>query len=150
MNIPSTDETIKQLMGADRQRSSVERARMHDGRPLFTREDILQSRNNLDINLRSIFDHFQIGKTYFNDKAVEYYQKVEDRTVVEAKSDTQNLIRTLEKGCITDNRFEETLRTLGFEIVDRSVTIRDDIGELHTFSTSETIKKLNAQVSARR
>lgn len=144
MNIPSTDETILQLMGSDRQRSSVERARMHDGRPLFTKDDIVRSRNNLDINLRAIFEHFQIGKTYFNDKAVEYYQKVEDRTVAEAKSDTQNLIRTLEKGCITDNRFEETLRTLGFEIVDRSVTIKDDVGELHTFSTSKTIREMNA------
>lgn len=144
MNIPSTDETIKQLMGADRQRSSVERARMHEGRPLFTKKDIANTRNNLlDINLRSIFDHFQIGKTYFTDKAVEYYQKVEDRTVAEAKSDTQNLLRTIEKGGITDRRFEETLRTLGFEIVDRSVTIKDDVGELHTFSTSKTISELN-------
>ena len=144
MTIPSTDETIKKLMGSDLKRTTVETARMKDGPPLFTREDIVASRNRLDLLLRPIFVEFEIGKTYFNDKAVEYYHKVENHTKAQAKSDTQNLIRTLEKGGITDNRFEETLRALGFEIVDRSVTIKDYVGDLHTFSTSKVMAEMRA------
>jgi len=147
MKIPSTDEAIRQLMGSDRQRTLIDRARMRDGQPLFTKEDIRQARNNLDIELRAIFDHFEIGKNYFCERSTEYYQNVEGHSRDKAKSDTQNLVRTLEKGGITDNRFEETLRAIGFEIVDRSVTIKDSVGELYTFSTSKTIQDLNQGVT---
>ena len=117
----------------------MDRNRMSDGPPMFTVDDIVASKGDLDIELRYIFDHYKIGKSYFNDKAVEYYQRIEGHSRDKAKSDTQNLIRTLEKGGITDNRFEETIRALNFEIVDRSVTIKDDIGELHTFSISKAL-----------
>lgn len=149
MKIPSVHENIRNMMGGGPNRSSVDRNRMSDGPPMFTVDDIIASKGDLDIELRYIFDHYRIGKSYFNDKAVEYYQRIEGHSRDKAKSDTQNLMRTLEKGGITDNRFEETIRALNFEIVDRSVTIRDDLGELHTFSTSKALdhcKKVKQQV----
>lgn len=144
MHIPSTDENIRHLIGAGAQRSMVERSRMKDGQPLFTMEDVRKSRNRLDVELRYIFHYFEMGKSYLNDKSVEYYQKVEGHSREKAKSDTQNLIRTLEKGNITDNRFEEAIRVLGFEIVDRSITIKDEIGNKYTFSTSQALQELEA------
>lgn len=148
MHIPSTDETIKRLMSAGSNSSTVERSRMKDGQPLFTMEDVANSRNSLDVELRYIFQHFEMGKSYFNDKSVEYYQKVEGHSRDKAKSDTQNLIRTLEKGNITDNRFEESIRVLGFEIIDRSVTIRDEIGNTYTFSSSQALKDAKKHLDA--
>lgn len=139
MTIPSIDENIRNLMGGGPNRSSVDRNRMSDGAPLFSREDILKSKNDLDIELRYIFDHYRIGKNYFVDKAVEYYQRVEGHSREKAKSDVQNLTRTLQHGNATYNRFCEAVRVLGFEVVDQSVTLRDDIGELHTFSVSDAI-----------
>lgn len=144
MRIPSIDETIRQLMGDNAETSTVERSRMKDGQPLFTMKDVQEGRNSLDIELRYIFQHFEIGKSYFNDKSVEYFRKVMNHPRDKAKSDTQNLIRTLVKNDITDNRFTEAIRVLGFEIVDRSVTIKDDTGALHTFSRSQAIAECNA------
>lgn len=139
MKIPSIDENIRNLIGGGPNRSSIDRNRMSDGAPLFTKEDIQQSKNDLDIELRYIFDHYRIGKNYFVDKAVEYYQRVEGHSKEKAKSDVQNLTRTLAHGNVTYNRLQESIRVLGFEVVDRSITIRDDIGQLHTFSVSGAI-----------
>lgn len=139
MKIPSVHENIRNMMGGGPNRSSVDRNRMSEGSPMFTVDDIIASKGDLDIELRYIFDHYKIGKSYFTDKAVEYYQRIEGHSREKAKSDTQNLMRTLEKGGITDNRFEEAIRALNFEIVDRSVTIRDDLGDLYTFSTSKAL-----------
>ena len=121
---------------------------MSDGQPLFTVDDIVKSSNDLDIELRYIFDHYNIGRSYINDKAVEYYQRIEGHSREKAKSDTQNLLRTLERGNITFNRLEEAIRVLGFEVVDRSLTVRDDIGELHTFSTSKALAHCKEKLSA--
>lgn len=139
MKIPSIDDNIRSLMGGGPAKSSVDRNRMSDGAPLFTRESITQAKNDLDITLRYIFDYYKIGKGYFVDKTTEYYQRIEGHSREKAKSDTQNLTRTLLNGSVTFNRFEESMRVLGFEVVDRSVTIRDDLGELHTFSVSGAI-----------
>ena len=140
MKIPSVDENIAHLMGGGPTRSTVDRNRMCDGTPMFTKQDIRESQNDLDIELRYIFDHYKIGKSYFSDKASEYYQRVEGHSRDKAKSDTQNLMRTLLRGNVTFNRVQESLRTLGFEVVDRSLTIRDDVGELHTFRTSDALE----------
>ena len=149
MTIPSIDENIRALMGGGPNKSTVDRNRMSDGQPMFTVDDILQSKGHLDIELRYIFDHYKIGKSYFNDKAVEYYQRIEGHSREKAKSDTQNLQRTLQRGDITFNRLEETIRVLGFEVVDRSLTIRDDLGELHTFSVSKAIEHCKEAVKKR-
>lgn len=146
MKIPSIDESIQHLMGGGSSKPSVDRNRMNDGQPLFTKEDILQSKNDLDIQLRYIFDYYKIGKSYFNDRSTDYYHRVEGHSREKAKSDTQNLVRTLARGDITFNRFNESLRTLGFEVVDQSVTIRDDIGELKTFSVSKAIEHCKASL----
>lgn len=142
MRIPTTDETIKRLMGSCENTPKTERTRMKDGPPLFTRKDILEARNRLDIELRAVFNEYEIGKTYFNETTVDYFQTVEGHPKAQAKSDTQNLIRTLERGGITDRRFEETLRALGFEILDRSVTVKDPAGDIKTFSTSRILADL--------
>ncbi len=149
MKIPSIDENIRTMMGGGPNKSTVDRNRMSDGQPMFTVDDILQSKGDLDIELRYIFDHYKIGKSYFNDKAVEYYQRIEGHSREKAKSDTQNLQRTLQRGDITFNRLEETIRVLGFEVVDRSLTIRDDLGELQTFSVSKAIAHCKDAVSKR-
>lgn len=149
MTIPSIDENIRALMGGGPNKSTVDRNRMSDGQPMFTVDDILQSKGDLDIELRYIFDHYKIGKSYFNDKAVEYYQRIEGHSREKAKSDTQNLQRTLQRGDITFNRLEETIRVLGFEVVDRSLTIRDDLGELQTFSVSKAIEHCKEAVKKR-
>lgn len=140
MKIPSIDENIAHLMGGGPNKSSVDRNRMCDGVPLFNKDSIRASKNDLDIELRYIFDHYKIGKGYFAEKSVEYYQRVEGQSKDKAKSSCQNLVRTLEKSDITFNRECEALRVLGFEVVDRSITIRDDIGELHTFSLSKAME----------
>ena len=145
MHIPTPDENIRALMSAGPSVSSIHHPRMRDGVPVFTEQDVRDSQNSLDLLMRDVFVSFEIGRSFFSDKAVEYFRTVEDRTRDQAKSDTQNLIRTLEKGGISNNRFEETMRTLGFEIIDRSVTFKDDLGELHTFSTSKTKQKYNAE-----
>jgi len=140
MKIPSIDENIKHLMSGGPNTSSVDRNRMSDGQPLFNKESIIQAKNDLDIELRYIFDHYKIGKSYFSDKSVEHYQRIEGQSRDKAKSSCQNLVRTLQHGDITFNRFEESMRVLGFEVVDRSVTIRDDIGQLQTFSVSKALE----------
>lgn len=137
MRIPSVNDNIKNMMDGGSARTLIDRNRMCEGQQMFTKSDIQRSKGDLDVELRYMFDYFKIGKAYFSDKAVEYYQRIEGHSREKAKSDTQNLMRTLEKGDITDNRFREAIRTLGFEVVERSVTIRDDVGELHTFSTSK-------------
>jgi hypothetical protein len=137
MKIPSVNDNIRNMMSEGTAKSLVDRSRMSEGQQMFTKADIQKSKGDLDVELRYMFSYFKIGKSYFNDKAVEYYQRIEGHSRDKAKSDTQNLMRTLEKGDITDNRFRETIRTLGFEVVERSVTIRDDTGKLHTFSTSK-------------
>ena len=149
MTIPSIDENIRALMGGGPNKSTVDRNRMSDGQPMFTVDDILQSKGDLDIELRYIFDHYKIGKSYFNDKAVEYYQRIEGHSREKAKSDTQNLQRTLQRGDITFNRLEETIRVLGFEVVDRSLTIRADLGELQTVSVSKAIEHCKEAVKKR-
>lgn len=138
MKIPSIDENIQSMMGGG-PKSAVDRNRMCDGTPMFTKNDILQSKNDLDIELRYVFDHYKIGKSYFSERAVEYYRRYEGHQKDKAKSDTQNLIRTLSKSNITFNRECEALRVLGFEVIDRSVTIRDDVGEIHTFRMSDAM-----------
>lgn len=144
MHIPSPDQTVRALFSAGKHSEQiVPKSRMKDGPPMFKKEDIAESRNNLDLMLRDIFVSFDIGRSYFSDKSVAYYQNIERHSKDKAKSDTQNLIRTLEKGNITDNRFEETIRTLGFEIVDRSITLKDDVGDLHTFSISKAKTKID-------
>ena len=151
MKIPSVDENIRNMMSGGPSKSIIDRNRMSDGQPMFTVEDIARSKDDLDIELRYMFDHYKIGKSYFNDKAVEYYQRIEGHSRDKAKSDCQNLMRTLQKGDITFNRFNEAVRALGFEVIDRAVTIRDDIGEIHTFSTSKAIQyckdNLNTPIS---
>lgn len=147
MKIPSVHENIRNMMGGGPSKSTVDRNRMSDGQPLFTVDDIVKSSNDLDIELRYIFDHYNIGRSYINDKAVEYYQRIEGHSREKAKSDTQNLLRTLERGNITFNRLEEAIRVLGFEVVDRSLTVRDDIGELHTFSTSKALAHCKEKLS---
>lgn len=137
MKIPSVNDNIKNMMNGGSSQSLIDRNRMSEGQPMFTKEDIQRSKGDLDVELRYMFNYFKIGKAYFSDRATEYYQKIEGHSRDKAKSDTQNLMRTLEKGDITDNRFCEAMRTLGFEVVERSVTIRDDVGKLHTFSTSK-------------
>lgn len=132
------DETIQEMLSGG-SASTIDRARMSEGPKVFNKEDIRRSKNDLDLTLRYLFDSMNIGKTYLGDKAVEYYQTVKHRNKEKAKSDTQNLIRTLEKGKITFNRFEEALNCLNFEIVDHSITIRDDVGQLHTFSRSQAL-----------
>ena len=146
MHIPSPAENIQTLINAQTGASSLRRSRMRDGVPLFDKEDIAQARNDLDLEMRHICASFQIGRSYFSERAIEYYRTIEGHSLEKAKSDTQNLLRTLEKGKISNNRFEEALRSLGFEIIDRSVTFKDDLGEVHTFSTSKAraeIDKLN-------
>lgn len=145
MKIPSVNEMYREMMGEGVIKSSIDRNRMCDGVPLFNKASITAAKNDLDIELRYVFDHYKIGKSYFADKSVEYYQRVEGQSRDQAKSSTQNLVRTLEKGAITDNRFTEALRTLGFEIVDRSVTIRDDQGELFTFSVSKALEHCRSE-----
>lgn len=140
MKIPSIDENIAHMMGGGPSSSSVDRNRMCDGTPLFTVDDIRQSQNDLDIELRYIFDYYKIGKAYFNDKASEYYQRIEGQSRDKAKSSCQNLTRTLQRGDITFNRLSESLRVLGFEVVDRSITIKDDVGQLMTFSVSQALE----------
>lgn len=139
MKIPSIDENIRSLMSGNA-KSSVDRARMSDGQPLFNKQSIMESKNDLDIELRYVFDHYKIGKSYFNDKAVEYYQRIQGHSKEKAKSDVQNLARTLERGNVTFNRINEAFRVLGFDVVDRSVTLRDDTGELFTFSVSKAME----------
>ncbi len=141
MKIPSVHENIRNMMGGGPSKSTVDRNRMSDGQPLFTVDDIVKSSNDLDIELRYIFDHYNIGRSYINDKAVEYYQRIEGHSREKAKSDTQNLLRTLERGNITFNRLEEAIRVLGFEVVDRSLTVRDDLGTLTTFRVSDALDR---------
>lgn len=143
MHIPTPNADIRALLSAGPSVSSISHSRMKDGPPVFDAQDVRDAQNSLDLLMRDIFVSFEIGRSYFSDKSVEYFRNVEDRTREQAKSDTQNLIRTLEKGGISNNRFEETMRTLGFEIIDRSVTFKDDLGEVHTFSTSKTKDKYN-------
>ena len=142
MKFGSVDETMQELLNGG-EKTSIDRARMSDGPPLFTRDDIRRSQNELDMSLRYIFDDLKIGKSYLSDKATDYFQRIAGHPREKAKSDTQNLVRTLEKGDITFNRYRETMRCLGWEIVDLSVTIRDDLGQMKTFSTAEAQANLN-------
>lgn len=138
MNFGQIDNTMDEILNSAF--SAADRTRMSDGPALFNRDDVRKSRNDLDLMMRYMFDSMHISKSYLNDKCVDYYQTILKHSRDKAKSDTQNLIRTLEKGDITNNRFEEALTCLGFEILDRSITVKDDIGEIHTFSTSAAHK----------
>ena len=141
MTLGFIDSAMEELMRGG-PGTTIDRARMSDGPPLFNKEDIRKSQNELDVSLRYIFDHMKIGKSYLGDKATDYYQSIAKHGREKAKSDTQNLVRTLEKGDITFNRYSETMRCLGWDLIDLSVTVKDDVGEIHTFSTAEARREL--------
>ena len=141
MRIAPPDQTVARLL-AEAESKSRTPITMQEGQPLFTKEDIERGKNNLDRQLRYFCDYCRMGKDYLINKAVDHYQLVEGHGRERAKSNTQNLIRALEKGDITYNRFEELFRVLGYEILDQSTTVRDQNGNVTTFSTSDAIKRI--------
>ncbi len=114
---------------------------MSAGSPLFSREEVLESRHEDDILLRSIFVEYNISKEWFSQQCRKYAIEVLGLLPSQANTPGSNLIRALKTGNISNQRYNEALRVLNYSIVDQSVTIRDPEGNVKTFTVQDAYKK---------
>nr|DAQ06662.1 MAG TPA: hypothetical protein [Caudoviricetes sp.] len=138
MEIPNISEQFAAIFAGPV--VNVDETLKHTGHLIFTEADIAASSNDLDRLLRMVFVQNQITYEYFSQKCKKYSVEVLNNHDTE-NSTQSNLLRALQKGNITNNRFVEAIAlVLGYIITDRSLTLTSPDGTVTTYNVSDSYK----------
>ena len=137
MVIPVIDESVRERLYGAPTVASVDTVLMSSGTQLFSEESIYETQHPLDIVLRTIFVEKRISKEYFAAKCREYALR-KGYQPLQANTEGSNLVRTLQQGGITINRFLQTLSVLNLTLTDLQVSFRTTDGTEETYGVRKT------------
>jgi len=137
MVIPVLDESIRERLYGAPAVASVDMTLMSSGTQLFDEASIYATQHPLDVLLRTIFVEKRISKEYFSAKCREYALR-KGYQPLQANTEGSNLVRTLQQGGITINRFLQTLSVLNLTLTDMQVSFKTPEGVDETFSVRKT------------
>ncbi len=140
MKIPEISQEFRERF-LNGPRCSPLQLEMSAGTPLFVREEVLETRHDCDILLRSVFVEYNVSKEWFSAQCRKYAIEVLGLLPSQANTPGSNLIRALKTGNISNQRYAEALRILNYTVVNQSVTIRDIEGKVKTFTVDDAYKK---------
>lgn len=135
--IADIDKMTRERLYGAKVVTSIEDSLMSSGTPLFDESKIYETNHFLDIVLRTIFVEKRISKEYFSAKCREYALK-RGYQPLQANTEGSNLVRTLQAGGITINRFTQTLKVLGLTMTDLQVSFTGANGAEETYSVKKT------------